>query len=385
MKIIKILNYIFPLIIGALCSYMGSLTHIGKNNILQIIMIFTLSVIFSILLFYDAKTELDKLQKSYHNNYSNIITKFLILKNIVIQLFAIIIGAVCSSLGNWDKNQSGFSIKSNILIIFGIIYILFVIYSIYNDEKIDSNIKKYVSNIEMLNEIYENVQTSIVCINHAIIKELEKVQKNIYKVNIDTAGIEYSINRLCNELYNTIAKFDKGSFCVSYSKRIDQKFIMNIGYAGDNNIFHKNIVKRNIDIDNHLDSKIMKVNNKDIFIYCQKEDINKLFTYGKGYENRYNMYFAIPVYINDEIQGLFQITYFSESTLFNEKENIDFLINKIFPQYISITLLIATVYKGNIIKNLIMDCQSYTKYRPNETTGGIFVSWRRKEELPTGA
>ncbi len=45
----------------------------------------------------------------------------------------------------------------------------------------------------------------------------------------------------------------------------------------------------------------------------------------------------------------------------------------------------ATVYKGNIIKNLIMDCQSYTKYRPHETTGGIFVSWRRKEELPTGA
>lgn len=48
-------------------------------------------------------------------------------------------------------------------------------------------------------------------------------------------------------------------------------------------------------------------------------------------------------------------------------------------------LFVATVYKGNIIKNLIMDCQSYTKYRPNETTGGIFVSWRRKEELPTGA
>ena len=49
------------------------------------------------------------------------------------------------------------------------------------------------------------------------------------------------------------------------------------------------------------------------------------------------------------------------------------------------TTALATVYKGNIIKNLIMDCQSYTKYRPNETTGGIFVSWRRKEELPTGA
>lgn len=52
---------------------------------------------------------------------------------------------------------------------------------------------------------------------------------------------------------------------------------------------------------------------------------------------------------------------------------------------VTLTVYLATVYKGNIIKNLIMDCQSYTKYRPNETTGGIFVSWRRKEELPTGA
>ena len=53
--------------------------------------------------------------------------------------------------------------------------------------------------------------------------------------------------------------------------------------------------------------------------------------------------------------------------------------------FLGVIQKIATVYKGNIIKNLIMDCQSYTKYRPNETTGGIFVSWRRKEELPTGA
>ena len=41
-------------------------------------------------------------------------------------------------------------------------------------------------------------------------------------------------------------------------------------------------------------------------------------------------------------------------------------------------LTFATVYKGNIIKNLIMDCQSYTKYRPNETTGGIFCVRRSK-------
>lgn len=63
----------------------------------------------------------------------------------------------------------------------------------------------------------------------------------------------------------------------------------------------------------------------------------------------------------------------------------EFLQNQTFEKGIVTLDMIATVYKGNIIKNLIMDCQSYTKYRPNETTGGIFVSWRRKEELPTGA
>ena len=55
--------------------------------------------------------------------------------------------------------------------------------TLYNDEKIDSNIKKYVSNIEMLNEIYENVQTSIVCINHAIIKECSIVIRDSRFVN----------------------------------------------------------------------------------------------------------------------------------------------------------------------------------------------------------
>ena len=71
------------------------------------------------------------------------------------------------------------------------------------------------------------------------------------------------------------------------------------------------------------------------------------------------------------------------ASVHGENENIS--VEKIHLTVDFYRELIATVYKGNIIKNLIMDCQSYTKYRPNETTGGIFVSWRRKEELPTGA
>ena len=48
------------------------------------------------------------------------------------------------------------------------------------------------------------------------------------------------------------------------------------------------------------------------------------------------------------------------------------------------TSTLATVYKGNIIKNLIMDCQSYTKYRPNETTGGILYHGGERRNFPRG-
>ena len=80
----------------------------------------------------------------------------------------------------------------------------------------------------------------------------------------------------------------------------------------------------------------------------------------------------------DDILSLLIEQATEEALIYTHQNSIDNLLT-------AIVRMVATVYKGNIIKNLIMDCQSYTKYRPNETTGGIFVSWRRKEELPTGA
>lgn len=95
-----------------------------------------------------------------------------------------------------------------------------------------------------------------------------------------------------------------------------------------------------------------------------------------GYDDIKRVY-SIWICMNMEQNSMNHIHFVNDAVIGNHewKGKID-LIN---------IIMIATVYKGNIIKNLIMDCQSYTKYRPNETTGGIFVSWRRKEELPTGA
>ena len=85
-------------------------------------------------------------------------------------------------------------------------------------------------------------------------------------------------------------------------------------------------------------------------------------------------------------QGMaFATRMYKESLTRSHAKQLCSTLTNVIEKELRYTTSVATVYKGNIIKNLIMDCQSYTKYRPNETTGGIFVSWRRKEELPTGA
>lgn len=113
-----------------------------------------------------------------------------------------------------------------------------------------------------------------------------------------------------------------------------------------------------------------------------KDDLKDVLKLGKTAKNQFFNECEKAGIIEDHgKEGLFlNELFFRHET--KENEWIKLYHNTIQDLY---NRMLATVYKGNIIKNLIMDCQSYTKYRPNETTGGIFVSWRRKEELPTGA
>ena len=136
-------------------------------------------------------------------------------------------------------------------------------------------------------------------------------------------------------------------------------------------------------------NKLYKKTEKGDFIYSS----NNLETGSIGL-NKYGKACISPVYSIFEPTGIADSDFLGRRLV--RKDFINAMVKwrqgVIYGQwrihesdFLKIEITVATVYKGNIIKNLIMDCQSYTKYRPNETTGGIFVSWRRKEELPTGA
>lgn len=320
----------FPIVIGTICSSIGTWTNVRMKNFLQISSIFVLSIIFSLLLYYDGKKEIEANQIAV-NNYLGI--KFLMLKNIMIQLFAIIIGALCSSLGEWNSGQIGFKIKLIAIIVSTIIYIIFVTMSVTIDDKNNRKSKTRLEKLKQLNAIYESVIQTIGQISVTAIRDLDKVERIAYE--------------LCNSLKEILSKYDNGQFYVSYSKRINEKYIETIAYAAsDYCVMPKAFCRtRQIKNDMHMDSMMVKKKIQETIVCYSREEINERFYYYDVRDNRYEMYFAIPVWHEEEMQGIFQIMYLTESTLLNDEENIRIFKNNIFPQYASIVGLINEYYE----------------------------------------
>ena len=344
MKIIKILNYIFPLVIGALCSSLGTWLNIGINDILQISLIFLLSIVFSILLYYDGKKAIETNQMLEYNTYE---IKFLMLKNIIIQLFAIIIGALCSSLGDWNNTQPGFEIKFTAIIVVAIAYIIFVILSVIKDEKLNKQNESILKKVQELNNIYESVMQSVAHVNLYVARDLVKTKKQIKKGYITIEAVERVAFLLCHELQQIIAQYDTADFCVSYSKKIDKQSIRTIAYARGNNygIPSEFGRTRKINQDEHMDSKIMKTKPGSMILLYNQEEIYNNFHFFNGRDRQYQRYLAIPVYNENEIQGIFQIIYYTESTLLNDKDVIGVFSTRILPQYVSISIMINELYE----------------------------------------
>ena len=177
--------------------------------------------------------------------------------------------------------------------------------------------------------------------------------------------IPETINRICNE---ESIKYKKDKDILRSSKKrlhiISESFL---SIANANKIAS---IKKCIDNDGHISTEMIE---QLLLLHISTKERSSF------YKEFYNDIFRVVGNVNSILDiacGLNPVAYVLS-------DNFD---SRVRYEATDINLdNIATVYKGNIIKNLIMDCQSYAKYRPNETTGGIFVSWRRKEELPTGA
>ena len=346
-NIVKVLNYIFPIIIGGICSSLGTWLNIEAKNIVQIALIVIFSITFSAMLYYDTKREieLDEIIK-----YSSHTIKFLTMKNIVIQLFAILAGALCSSLGDWDRKQAGFDIKVIIIIIVAIIYIIFVVVSVKIDDKLNKQREGMLRKIQQINSIYESTIESISYVSRLMMGALKKQKRDI-SVNV----AEEIASLLCHGLERIIEKYDSADFYITYSKRYDKQYIKTIAWAGKcaQGIPYEFKQARQINRDRHMDSMIMKNKEQRMILHYNQEEIKNRFYYEHKRDIEYKRYFAIPIWSEREIRGIFQIVYYTESKFLDEENIAEIFSTKILPQYVSIARMINELYEDilNIQEN----------------------------------
>lgn len=278
----------------------------------------------------------------YELSYAKIIV--IIVKNTIIQIFSIIIGGVTSSLGNWDKSQNNYILKIRMLCILGILYTAFVIASIIIDNRIDKVMYEKLYRTRIIKEIYENVLSKLASIDFYVANLLEMSKNNSNKKDYYIHEIEKLYFILCSDLYDIISKYDSGKFGVSYSKRIDSKYVSTIAYRTCDmrapNFYHKKI---NLKKCNYFMAKIMNENVKNLsgVVSLNKQEIFENFVCNDYYSiDKYYLYIAIPVVKNKKVDGIFQIVYYTESDLLSNEENLKVFCEKIFSQYIGVVYVI---------------------------------------------
>lgn len=89
------------------------------------------------------------------------------VKNTIMAAMVLIIGGLCSALGGWDyKGDKYFWIKFLFLTIFGILYIILLLYYSFSEDSLikeNEALNKVNIALEKQRDVYEDVMTGEVC------------------------------------------------------------------------------------------------------------------------------------------------------------------------------------------------------------------------------
>lgn len=285
------------------------------------------------------------------------------VKNILLAIPGIIIGALCSALGSWDNRNTAFWVKSGIAIFFLIIYIILLIF--YSTNEVNERRVKGI--LESRIKAYEEIMTGIdnICkqtsndVNSAIHDILEK---GIYELKI--WNFDKACMLTCSHLYALITQLNNSckDFAVAYIRlEEDQKPETEIrmsGFANQNmhtpSIFGK---RRRIDNDddrNYHDVDLFKSGKSDIEIIIGNDKINDVFSYSTKEsrirnKEKYTQYVGIPVICDDvKMIGLLEIVSINGAKLANTEKEIMELASKYFVPYSYIMLLLHKLEKALI-------------------------------------
>lgn len=284
------------------------------------------------------------------------------VKALLLGVSTLIIGGICSAMGQWDfQNDTWLPYKIVALIIFSVIYIVLIAYYSTNE----TNEKKIAAIYEKQNQAFEEVMSGLMGLCKKSAEGANKVIKSIIndkKANLELWSFDTACFWVCKNVYDLLCKLGTGKdFEVIYD-RLDEsvkpeKEIYANSYANKDqkkpSLYGK---RRSIQDDSYHDAELFKSNQSDIEVIIGSEEIDKFFghkTKDKRNKNKkkYNQYIAIPIFCNDEkMVGLFEIVCLNKTYLGETEEEIREIVSKYFVTFAFFMLVLHKLEKALIAK-----------------------------------
>lgn len=282
------------------------------------------------------------------------------LKALLLSASTLIIGGICSAMGQWDFTSDKFLIyKISALVVFSILYIVLIAY--YSTNEV--NEKKIAVIYERQNQAFEEVMSGLMSLCKRSAEGANKVIKSIIndkKANLELWSFDEACFWVCKNVYDLLCKLGTGKdFEVIYD-RLDEsvkpeKEIYANSYANKDNkrpsLYGK---RRSIEDDTYHDAELFKQGQSDIEVVIGSDEIDKVFghkTKDKRNKNKgkYNQYIAIPVFCNDEkMVGLFEIVCLNKTYLGKTEDEIREIVSKYFVTYSFFMLVLHKLEKALI-------------------------------------
>ena len=287
------------------------------------------------------------------------------VKNVVLGVLTIAIGAICSALGSWNNFDKIFWIKLSIAVGLTILYCIALVF--YSTNEV--NERRIMKILEDRIGSYESVMVGLiaVCRQSAIdVTSVIHTVKENGNVDLNIWNFDKACTWVCSQIYILLGCLSGGNkdFGIAYIKLEEEnkpeiEIRMN-AFANQN--MHKPSIygrKRRIDNDNdrnYHDIDLFRLGKSDIDVIIGKDNINEAFSYEnkgtrKKNKDKYNQYIAIPVICNDKkMVGLLEVVCLNNASLGNNEEEIKEVASKFLVPYSYLILLLHKLEKALLAK-----------------------------------
>lgn len=285
------------------------------------------------------------------------------VKNTILGVLTLIIGGLCSAMGNWNASQNYFVPKIFFIVFFSLAYVSALIF--YSKEEV--NERKVRGLLERRVSTFEDYMSGLIAIcrqNSMDINSCIHRALKVGKIDLNIWSFDKACQHLCGYVYSSLCSaIGNKHVGIAYIKLIEgenpeRRIEMN-SFANET-MTPPNIIKRKRDfsverIDSYHDELLFRRASTEIDILMTPDEIEVAFAFlskesRKNNKGKYSQYAAIPVFCNDKkMVGLLEVVALYDAKIGVTKEEVKEIASKFLQPYAYMFLLLHKLEKSLLV------------------------------------